>query len=190
MKTNILANTWIATSVAVVSLVAWISTALAIDLKSQSQRGSASVKNSSVSERGIIIVDGKGTPSRASTSEDVLCKYKKKHEKYQVQPGDEVGLNPQPLPPKNMGSEMQLRRNVGVAEDLKPGFKPQPLPPKGMSVEMQLLLEDPGKAVGLNQQPLPPKDMGSKVQLRKNMGEAVGLNPQPLPPKDMGGVMK
>jgi hypothetical protein len=159
MKTNMLAGTMIAAALAVLLLVAGIATAWAKDPQSQTQRGAKTVTKSPGSERGIIIVGGKGDPSSASTSENILYKYKKKHDKYQVNPGEAVGLNPQPLPPKDMDSKVQLKKNIGEAV----GLNPQPLPPKDLSGKVRLK-QDLGEAVGLNPQPLPPKDMGGMVR--------------------------
>jgi len=172
MKTNTLAGTMIATSMAVLLLVAGISTASAKDLQSQTRSGASHMTKSPGSDVGIVIFGGKGDPSSLSAASGKI------RQKFQTNPGEAVGLNPQPLPPKDMGSKVRLKKNLGEAV----GLNPQPLPPKDMSGKVPVK-KNLGEAVGLNPQPLPPKDMGSKVQLKRNLGEAVGLNPQPLPPK-------
>jgi hypothetical protein len=129
MRTNILANAVIATSMALLLLVTGISLALAKELQSQTERGAANVSNSPLSERGIDAIGGKEDASSESTSDKVLYKYRYTRDrgKYRVTPGEEVGLNPQPLPPK------QLKKNLGEAV----GLNPQPLPPKDMGAQIR-----------------------------------------------------
>jgi hypothetical protein len=128
MRTNFLTNAVIATSMALLLLVAGISIALAKDLQSQTKLGAANVSNRPVSERGIDAIGGKEDSSRASTSDTVLYKYKyvRDRGKYKVEPGEEVGPNPQPLPPKD--TKGPVKKDLGEAV----GLNPQPLPPGDM----------------------------------------------------------
>jgi len=130
MRTNILANAVIAASMALLLLVTGISIALAKEFQSQTERGAAAnVSNSPLSERGVDAIGGKEDTSSESTSDKVLYKYKYTRDrgKYRVTPGEEVGLNPQPLPPK------QLKKDLGGAV----GLNPQPLPPKDMGAQIR-----------------------------------------------------
>lgn len=64
-------------------------------------------------------------------------------------PGNAVSLNPQPLPPKVLGTNsLQLGDTVSL--------NPQPLPPKAKFLSNGVRL---GDAVSLNPQPLPPKEV-------------------------------
>jgi len=74
--------------------------------------------------------------------------------------GDEVMLNPQPLPPRvqfSYGDEVTIN--------------PQPLPPR-VSIYGTF-----GDEVMLNPQPLPPR------VTQFSYGDEVTINPQPLPPR-------
>jgi len=127
MKTNILANAVIGTSMALLLLVAGISIALAKDLQAQTNWGAANVSSPPPSERGIDAIRGKEDTGSANTSEKVLYKYKKgpgydRTKKY----GDDVGPNPQPAPPKD--TKAPPKKDLGEAA----GLNPQPLPPTGM----------------------------------------------------------
>lgn len=68
---------------------------------------------------------------------------------YLSQPGDTVSLNPQPLPPRVLGTN-SLRLGDAVS------LNPQPLPPKEKFLSNGVKF---GDAVSLNPQPLPPKEV-------------------------------
>ncbi len=127
MRTNFLANAVIATSMALLLLVTGISIALAKDLQSQTNRAAANVSNRPASESGIDSIGGKEDTSSASSSDKILYKYKKgpgydRTKKY----GDDVGPNPQPVPPKE--TKGPVKKDLGEAA----GLNPQPLPPTGI----------------------------------------------------------
>lgn len=84
---------------------------------------------------------------------------------------DAVALNPQPLPPKEIG---------GLFSDTidAVALNPQPLPPK----EIAGIFQSDQDAVSLNPQPLPPKEISA---LFSDSIDPVALNPQPLPPKEI-----
>jgi|1186.fasta_scaffold84248_1 hypothetical protein len=92
--------------------------------------------------------------------------------------GDLVGLNPQPLPPR----EITLGQFSKIA-DFNPAvavsLNPQPLPPgpPEASADAAKL----GDEVSLNPQPLPPGPPEAGADTAK-LGDEVSLNPQPLPP--------
>lgn len=81
--------------------------------------------------------------------------------------GSEVALNPQPLPPGDLG---------GVFLGDEVALNPQPLPPKLLKRKLHLQF---GDEVSLNPQQPPPKEQGASF----SFGDEVSLNPQPLPPK-------
>ena len=86
---------------------------------------------------------------------------------------DAQSLNPQPLPPKEVGSQL-FRKPNSLA------LKPQPLPPK----ELSSLFASLFNSRFLNPQPLPPSprpEEGFAGQVLNTLAE-VSLNPQPLPP--------
>jgi len=88
-------------------------------------------------------------------------------------PGDEVALNPQPLPPRDMLFGTLSHRFDAVA------LNPQPLPPR------EALLGGPSHrfdAVALNPQPLPPRE--ALLGGLSHRFDTVALNPQPLPPRE------
>jgi hypothetical protein len=92
-------------------------------------------------------------------------------------------LNPQPLPPKEIGAAL-----LDFGSVLDPvALNPQPLPPK----EIGAALLDFGNVVdpvALNPQPLPPKSINEDLlaKLPRSLLDTVALNPQPLPPKESG----
>ena len=86
---------------------------------------------------------------------------------------DAVALNPQPLPPRELGGSLLGRLNAAA-------LNPQPLPPHELGIGSLLRRLD---AVALNPQPLPPRELGGSLFGRLN---AVALNPQPLPPHELG----
>ena len=72
--------------------------------------------------------------------------------------GDEVKLNPQPLPPKEGTITDSVTNHDAVM------LNPQPLPPKEGAISDSVTNHD---AVMLNPQPLPPKEVpGSHVLLK------------------------
>ena len=96
---------------------------------------------------------------------------------------DDVGLNPQPVPPRDMSNLRRAARAGGLrghhADEA--GLNPQPTPPQALTAEQVGLNPQPTPpqargidAVGLNPQPSPPQARGI---------EATGLNPQPVPPQ-------
>jgi hypothetical protein len=89
--------------------------------------------------------------------------------------GQEVMLNPQPLPP---GPPEQF-----ILPGQEAMLNPQPLPPDPPPEGRFLQQANPGQDVMLNPQPLPPDPPpeGKFLQLA-NPGQDVMLNPQPLPP--------
>jgi len=132
MKTNILANAAIGTSMALLLLVAGISIASAKDL--QSNQGAANISNHPPTERVIDAISGKEDTGRAITSDKVLYEYKKKYSGWDrtYKYGDEkVGSNPQPVPPKD--TKAPPKKDLGEAV----GLNPQPLPPKDMGAPLQ-----------------------------------------------------
>lgn len=107
------------------------------------------------------------------------------------EPGAEVSLNPQPLPPGELFAPDRFGDEVSL--------NPQPLPPIGESeLEFGRFSEDAAQflprgddEVSLNPQPLPPigEDDDDFDEMFKDgemdfaqAGEEVSLNPQPLPP--------
>jgi hypothetical protein len=94
---------------------------------------------------------------------------------------DAQSLNPQPLPPKEVGSQPFRKLSLQA-------LNPQPLPPKDLSRLLGSLFKprfpNTLDEVALNPQPLPPdpppdRDFSSRFL---NTLNAVALNPQPLPP--------
>ncbi|MGZ3411649.1 MAG: hypothetical protein ACXWJ0_07900 [Xanthobacteraceae bacterium] len=69
-------------------------------------------------------------------------------------PGNQVTINPQPLPPKYMTGNGPVGGDPGS----KVTINPQPLPPKYMTGNGPLG-GDPGNKASINPQPLPPKEM-------------------------------
>jgi hypothetical protein len=112
-------------------------------------------KDGGVSQKGIIIVGGKG------------------------QIGSDRMLNPQPLPP---GKTIKTTGNFGSDRMLNP--QPLPPKDAGLS-QRGIIIVSGKNQIGsdrmLNPQPLPPKD---KFATFKNYGSDRALNPQPLPPKE------
>jgi hypothetical protein len=86
---------------------------------------------------------------------------------------DAVALNPQPLPPRELGLASLHNRFDAVA------LNPQPLPPREVLLGSVLRSVN---AVALNPQPLPPHEGNLRSILRSL--DAVALNPQPLPPRE------
>ena len=82
-------------------------------------------------------------------------------------------LNPQPLPPKELGKQSFGDPAGAVA------LNPQPLPPKALTKLFGSLF---GSRM-LNPQPLPPKALSAVLNQFSNQIDDVALNPQPLPPK-------
>jgi hypothetical protein len=112
-------------------------------------------------EKGIIIVGGKGKVNPA----DPVGRLGK------INPGGAVGLNPQPLPPKDVsGIRKNLQESVGLNTQ----------PPIILKRDMVKTPINPGEAVGLNPQQRLPKDL---IGIRKNLEKDVGLNTQPLASK-------
>jgi hypothetical protein len=92
-------------------------------------------------------------------------------------PAEDVALNPQPLPPRDMLFGTLSHRFDTVA------LNPQPLPPR------ETLLGGPSHrfdTVALNPQPVPPREALSGLSRRF---DTLTLNPQPLPPREamLGG---
>tara|TARA_R110002072_G_scaffold157966_1_gene308737 strand:+ start:913 stop:1488 length:576 start_codon:yes stop_codon:yes gene_type:complete len=99
--------------------------------------------------------------------------------------GDE-GLNPQPVPPRDLSNMRRMARTGGLRgrNAGEAGLNPQPSPPQAMNAGDVGLSPQPTPpqargigAAGLNPQPSPPEalDAGS-----------AGLNPQPTPPQARG----
>src|SRR5687767_7907769 len=85
---------------------------------------------------------------------------------------DAQALNPQPLPPKELG--FQLFGNLNSR-----ALNPQPLPPN----ELSKLFGNLFNSRLLNPQPLPSKGEAAFAAWTSNPVDAVALNPQPLPPQ-------
>jgi hypothetical protein len=85
---------------------------------------------------------------------------------------DAQALNPQPLPPKEVGFRL-----FGNLESR--ALNPQPLPPKELGFQLFGNLN----SRALNPQPLPPKELSKLFGSLFNPADAVALNPQPLPPQ-------
>ncbi len=83
-----------------------------------------------------------------------------------------VALNPQPLPPAELGTTLGAHAGDMVA------INPQPLPPREFGASLR---GHAGDLVALNPQPLPPRWLSES--LHASRFDAVALNPQPLPPK-------
>ena len=88
---------------------------------------------------------------------------------------DAVALNPQPLPPKEIGAGSFVNRFDAVA------VNPQPLPPRELVAGVRASLLD---AVALNPQPLPPKESG--VRADADCGTVTGHLPH-VPPSPPNG---
>ena len=94
-------------------------------------------------------IEGKPSGSVTGAKERLLSEYAGQFKK---QPGERVGLNPQPLPP--------TPKVTGAKKKLLSEYAGQ-------------VKKRPGETVGLNPQPLPPKAMSGRVQnIYKKAGEA------------------
>jgi hypothetical protein len=92
---------------------------------------------------------------------------------------DEVSLNPQPLPPKELFAAARTFDPLSAV-----ALNPQPLPPK----EVKAIISGVLDKVALNPQPLPPKETGSPLSRLLLSLDAASLNPQPLPPKESNAI--
>jgi hypothetical protein len=101
-------------------LLLTFSAASAKDARARKQSvPSSSVSAAGGSERGIIIVSGKGGKDAATK-----VNARKVQQGVKVNPGGPVELNPQPLPPKAFKRKIKTNPVDAV------GLNPQPLPPK------------------------------------------------------------
>jgi hypothetical protein len=101
-------------------LLLTFSVASAKDTRARRQSGpSSSVSAAGGSDRGIIIVGGKGAKDASTKVNATKAQHGAK-----INPGGPVQLNPQPLPPKALQRSNKIKAGEAV------GLNPQPLPPK------------------------------------------------------------
>jgi hypothetical protein len=92
-----------------------------------------------------------------------------------LRPGQEVQINPQPLPPGSKQSTSSIHRPADNVQ-----INPQPLPPDP-SPNVGSTVRRPADNVQINPQPLPPKIKRNATSSPASV--KVQINPQPLPPK-------